>query len=60
MPIRLLFLLWGFIFSKELKKLIKNLFTDSTEYKLQKEDYSLHKYLGKDLKLVLKEEIKSE
>ena len=34
MPIRLLFLLWGFIFSKELKKLIKNLFTDSTEYKL--------------------------
>ena len=39
---------------------IDNLIDDSTEYKLQKEDYSLYNYLGKELKLVLKEENKSE
>ena len=39
---------------------IDNLIDDSTEYKLQKKDYSLYNYLGKDLKLELEEENKSE
>ena len=57
----------GILYFEEINEFLKkysieidNLIDDSTEYKLQKKDYSLCNYLGKELKLVLKEENKSE